>query len=581
MVRGSGWAVRAALGVLVAVVLAALPAAHASSSSLEREEQLHRVLLSSAALNDPETRVSARRLAQATQASEVCASYQILPSKQRKKQCRKDRQCYYNFEEEYCSATIDPCEGLQRRGACRRDRQCRWFKKKLTPKREGEKREIAVHQFCAEKNGPGPKGSSQIVTLVKRFTPPGSEWAGLCDLSVAVKRVRDVMDIPPGGDYANIEWKRANRAYNKHLAPLIAPGGVASLTAEEEAGSAYIRSAKLLYGQNFLVDWIQAGLDGTATETSEARRQIVEKGILDWLTGVLISGWLGTLERNGMASKSGQDALGKAAAVWTGCGFTNTKGGPSNAMYNRAELRGPGFGAEVRIDKTQHIVSGMNADAILKGFAAPLNASNPDQAREVSSIIQDQFFTVEGQCCIRYSKKLDEDIKAWEAAGNSFGPPTLIPNPQVFGNTPQKNQAEGDTFFKVFRPLMALSDEGPMPGTQDTTWNQAAREIARAFETRQNPHMPNYPSKPSDYCYFVNGITGWLKSVGWGKWFGILAEKEKASYCCKKYPTAAADGGCWPDPPLYCTPSICPNGQPGSPPPPTPSPPPPPTPPSP
>merc|ERR1719399_2254659 len=74
--------------------------------------------------------------------------------------------------------------------------------------------------------------------------------------------------------------------------------------------------------------------------------------------------------------------------------------------------------------------------------------------------------TVQSQCVVRYSTKLDKDTEAWLKAWNSFGPPAQINNAAVFNATMRKNQSEGDTFFKVVRPQMQLSrGDGTVPAT--------------------------------------------------------------------------------------------------------------------
>merc|ERR1712118_372980 len=103
----------------------------------------------------------------------------------------------------------------------------------------------------------------------------------------------------------------------------------------------------------------------------------------------------------------------------------------------------------------------------------------PDEDRKAARAAVDntmnQLMTVQAQCVVRYSVKLDKDIEEWLKAGNSFGPPAELPNPEVFKAKPRKNQSEGDTFFRVIRPLMALSPEyctrkSPTSGAGGTPW---------------------------------------------------------------------------------------------------------------
>ena len=54
----------------------------------------------------------------------------------------------------------------------------------------------------------------------------------------------------------------------------------------------------------------------------------------------------------------------------------------------------------------------------------------------------------------------EEDELPW-AAADASGPPAELPKPEVFKAKPRKNQSEGDTFFRVIRPLMALSPSSP------------------------------------------------------------------------------------------------------------------------
>ena len=541
---------------------------------------------SSEALWGPES--SAGRKLQAdpvsAPAEDQCSGYnsESLTPKQRKKQCKKDPACYFDAGEENTSfaskcslAKDDGCDGLQTKKKCSRN-GCRWIKKKMNPSVPGQEKTVANYPFCAPKGGPGPKGTNAIVLerAGVRFTPPGNAWGQVCQYSVGVRKVRDLMDIPPGGRYTNIQWDKVKKAYNKFLAPLLAPGGAVSLTPEEEEGSDYIRSARGLYGLDFVNAWTFDGLDGTSTGTepvaSEARRQIVEKSILDWQTARLTAGWAVTLAKNGLNSQQGQDALGKMAALWTGCGDANRKGGPRHAMWKRADLRGQqySFASQVGNRRTGQFVAGTNS-AVVEVFGQKIPPVEADAATKANDIVMNQLMTVQSQCVVRYSVKLDKDTEYWLQAGNSFGPPAEIPDASVFNATMRKNQSEGDTFFKVVRPLMQLSSgNGTVPGTAGVGFQAAAVEVARVYEVRYNPALPNPPASPSNYCYMVNALTAWLKTgVGggkvWGEFFGLLADKGKglegASYCSKQFPTAAADGGPWPLPDWWCVPRFtCP-----------------------
>ena len=542
---------------------------------------------SSEALWDPE---SGMRKLQAdpvsAPATDPCSVYNDagLTAKRRKKQCKKDPACYYDAGENgKCSVAVDDgCDGLQTKKKCSNG-GCRWIKKKLDPAVPGQERGVANYPFCVPKGGPGPKGTNAIVLerAGLRFKPPGNAWGEVCQYSVGVRKVRDLMDIPPGGLYTNIEWNKVKKAYNKFLAPLLAPGGALSLTKEEEEGSAYIRSAQELYGVDFLNAWTFNGLDGTSTgtapENSEARRQIVEKSILDWQTARLTAGWAVTLEKYGLGSQQGQDALGKMAALWTGCGDANRKGGPRHAMWKRADLRGQpySFASQVGNGRTGQAVAGTNA-AVVEIFGQKLPpAGDADASAKAAStskdVVTNQLMTVQSQCVVRYSTKLDKDTEAWLKAGNSFGPPAQINNAAVFNATMRKNQSEGDTFFKVVRPQMQLSrGDGTVPGTAGVGFKDASVEIARVYEIRgpPGPHMPNPPASPNNYCYIVNALTAWLKTgVGggkvWGEFFGLLADKgtglKGAGYCGREYPTAGAGGVPWPDPSWWCVPEFtCP-----------------------
>ena len=520
-----------------------------------------------------------------------CDAYNGLSKKRRKRQCKKDPKCYLDAGADdnkgkcFMAAPSSACDGLQKRKACRKG-GCKFFKKKMDPKVPGIPDSVANYPFCAEKGGPGPKGTNEIVLerAGVRFVPTGDEWGGVCEYSVALQKVRDLMDIPKGGDYENIEWNKVKKAYVKHVKPLLEVGGPLYLTAEEEAGSPYIQSAKRLYGEDFIGTWTMEGLDGTATGTapvnSESRRQIVEKAILDWQTARLIAGWSTTLLKYGLSSPQGQNALGKMAALWTGCGDGNRKGGPRHTMWNRAELRGQqySFQAQVQDVRTEQKFAGTNWLAVQSFDQGDIVPPDEDRkaARAAVDNIMNQLMTVQAQCVVRYSVKLDKDIEEWLKAGNSFGPPAELPKPEVFKAKPRKNQSEGDTFFRVIRPLMALSPEGSgtVPGTADQGFVAASQEIQRIYEVRKDPHMPNPPGSPQNYCYVVNALTAWLKEgVGstysdgeWGQWFGLLVldpENSDASkglygaeYCTRKYPTSGAGGTPWPIPSWWCVPGF-------------------------
>merc|ERR1719311_520268 len=168
------------------------------------------------------------------------------------------------------------------------------------------------------------------------------------------------------------------------------------------------------------------------------------------------------------------------------------------------------------------------------------------------------------------------DIEEWLKAGNSFGPPAELPKPEVFKAKPRKNQSEGDTFFRVIRPLMALSPEGsgtvPGPPTRGS-W-RPRRRSSGSTRSGRTPTCPTPRGPPQNYCYVVNALTAWLKEgVGstysdgeWGQWFGLLVldpENSDASkglygaeYCTRKYPTSGAGGTPWPIPSWWCVPGF-------------------------
>ena len=193
--------------------------------------------------------------------------------KRHKRQC-KDSACYLDAgaddKKGKCSpaASGSACDGLQKRKACRKG-GCNFYKKKLDPKVLGIPREVANYPFCAARGGPGPKGTDDIVLerAGVRFKPAGDEWGGVCEYSAAVRKVRDLMDVPKGGDSEKIKWDKVKKAYKKYIKPLLEAGGPVHLTPEEEEGSAYIRSAEGLYGNDFVRTWTLGGLDGTATGT--------------------------------------------------------------------------------------------------------------------------------------------------------------------------------------------------------------------------------------------------------------------------------------------------------------------------
>ena len=121
---------------------------------------------------------------------------------------------------------------------------------------------------------------------------------------------------------------------------------------------------------------------------------------------------------------------------------------------------------------------------------------------------------------------------------------------------------------------MAPEGSGTVPGTADQGFVAASQEIQRIYEVRKDPHMPNPPGSPQNYCYVVNALTAWLKEgVGstysdgeWGQWFGLLVldpEDSDASkglygaeYCTRKYPTSGAGGTPWPIPSWWCVPGF-------------------------
>merc|ERR1712224_857241 len=78
--------------------------------------------------------------------------------------------------------------------------------------------------------------------------------------------------------------------------------------------------------------------------------------------------------------------------------------------------------------------------------------------------------------------------------------------------------------------LYGAEGSGTVPGTADQGFVAASQEIQRIYGVRKDPHMPNPPGSPQNYCYVVNALTAWLKEgVGstysdgeWGQWFGLL-----------------------------------------------------------